>query len=223
MIRRLIVGLRQPVVIARGAILFAAATIGLLFAFSFAELSSTIEQADRASEVAEANLRRVASLNTEVIRQGKVQTADTRRRVKKTERRSKRTTRFLKGEIGLSGVPGKGGVLGRPGVPGGIGPIGPPGLVGPKGEAGESIMGLPGPAGMRGEPGTGLMGSPGTPGRDGTDGEDGPAPTQEQIARAVADYCAARNECRGPPGEPGPPGADGPPGPEGPPGSPIVP
>lgn len=209
--------------IARGAILFAAATIGMLFALSFTELSSTIGKADRASEIATVNLQRIARLNGEVTRQAKVQAADTRRRVEANTGRSERIARFLKGEIGLPGVPGEGGVLGKPGAPGGIGPIGPPGLIGPKGEAGESIRGLPGPAGMRGEPGTGLMGSPGspgTPGRDGTDGEDGPAPTQEQIARAVADYCAARNECRGPQGEPGPPGADGPPGP---PGSPIVP
>lgn len=46
-------------------------------------------------------------------------------------------------------------------------------------------------------------------GPQGPEGDPGPAPTQEQIAAAVADYCAAHNSCQGEKGDSGTPGRDG--------------
>jgi len=116
--------------------------------------------------------------------------------------RTIRIKQFVQGRRGRTGI----------GTPGSIGRAGLDALPGP------SVRRLPGPEGMRGEPGTGLIGSPG---RDGTDGEDASPPSPEQIAQAQADYCAARDACRGPQGDPGSPGMDstvpGPAGPQGPP------
>lgn len=116
------------------------------------------------------------------------------------------------GPAGLPGADGQDGARGRPGDPG-PGPSdeqvaeavldfcaahadcrGAPGtdgqtVVGPAGPEGASIVGPQGP------PGETVVGPP------------GPGPTAEQIAQAVADYCAARAECRGEQGPPGPPGS----------------
>lgn len=46
-------------------------------------------------------------------------------------------------------------------------------------------------------------------GPQGPEGDPGRAPTQEEIAAAVADYCAERNSCRGEPGAAGAPGKNG--------------
>lgn len=210
MIRRLVAELRHPVVLARGVVFAAAALVGILFAVSFATLSSAIERADEASGVARANLQRIARLNSEADRRADAQSVINRRRGLENERRSENTRRFLQGEIGLPGVPGRKGIEGALGAPGSIG------AAGPSGPPGDSIRGLPGPAGMRGADGTGLMGSP---------GEDGQNASSDQIADAVANYCAANNGCRGPQGEAGPIGPPGPVGPQGPQGGPggVVP
>lgn len=69
-----------------------------------------------------------------------------------------------------------------------------------------------GPAGANGTPGAvGAQGQPGSVGPPGVQGADGPGPTGEQIATAVADYCAA-NGCEGDPGPVGPAGETGAPG-----------
>lgn len=46
-------------------------------------------------------------------------------------------------------------------------------------------------------------------GPQGPEGDPGRAPTQEEIAAAVADYCAAHNDCKGEPGAAGAPGKNG--------------
>ena len=55
-----------------------------------------------------------------------------------------------------------------------------------------------------------LSSNPPAAGKDGTDGKDGLDATDSQIAAAVADYCAARDGCRGPTGATGAPGAPAP-------------
>lgn len=73
---------------------------------------------------------------------------------------------------------------------------GPPGPVGPKG---ESITGPKGDT-VVGPPGESITGPPGKDGKDGADSTvPGPGPTDAQIAQAVADYCAAHNDCKGDP------------------------
>lgn len=46
-------------------------------------------------------------------------------------------------------------------------------------------------------------------GPQGPEGDPGRAPTADEIAAAVADYCAEHDSCRGPQGEPGRNGKDG--------------
>lgn len=77
----------------------------------------------------------------------------------------------------------------------------------------EGKDGKNGPPGPEGEPGNqGNDGPPGSSGKDGVDGSTGPqgepgrAPTKEEIAAAVEQYCAEHSQCRG---EQGPAGADG--------------
>ena len=72
------------------------------------------------------------------------------------------------------------------------------------GEVDGDSAGTQGPPGIQGVPGTrGEQGAPGTP------GARGPAPTAAELAAAVADYCAANGDCRGPAGVTGAPGAPG--------------
>ena len=102
------------------------------------------------------------------------------------------------------------------------GATGSTGATGATGQPGESIQGeqgVPGPPGRTGE--TGAQGEPGPPGRTGEPGPPGPGPTDEQVARAVSQYCTANACAQGPAGAdgaPGAPGAEGPAGPAGPPG-----
>lgn len=56
---------------------------------------------------------------------------------------------------------------------------------------------------------SGPTGSPGSPGATGSSGAQGPPPTSDQIADAVATYCGAHNGCQGPTG---PTGSTGPTG-----------
>ena len=68
-----------------------------------------------------------------------------------------------------------------------------------------------GPKGDQGEPGddaTGEAGEKGDKGDAGEPGAQGPGPTDEQIAAAVATYCEGGN-CKGEPGEPGASGEPG--------------
>ncbi|MBB4689835.1 hypothetical protein [Amycolatopsis jiangsuensis] len=44
---------------------------------------------------------------------------------------------------------------------------------------------------------------------DGTDGKRGPGPSDAQVSSAVADYCDAHDQCRGPAGAQGTPGING--------------
>jgi hypothetical protein len=61
-----------------------------------------------------------------------------------------------------------------------------------------------GPRGVKGDNGTdGTDGGPGEPGPTGPAGPTGPPPTDEQVADAVADYCALHAGCQGPPGPAG--------------------
>lgn len=89
----------------------------------------------------------------------------------------------------------------------------------------DGVDGKPGDVGQNGDPG--VDGRPGSPGADslvpgplgpvGIPGVNGPAPTPEQVATAVADYCATRGNCTGLTGPQGPAGADSiVPGPQGP-------
>lgn len=81
------------------------------------------------------------------------------------------------------------------------------------GEVDGDSAGTQGPPGIQGVPGArGEQGAPGTP------GARGPAPTAAELAAAVADYCAANGDCRGPAGAAGAPGATGPTGASGAPG-----
>jgi hypothetical protein len=77
--------------------------------------------------------------------------------------------------------------------------------LGPRGPTGS--RGLTGPAGPAGP--SGANGSAGPVGPTGTPGDNA---TPDQVALAVADYCAAHDGCQG---EPGPTGATGPTGPTG--------
>jgi hypothetical protein len=69
--------------------------------------------------------------------------------------------------------------------------------------------------GASGSPGAdgqdGAQGEPGADGQPGPQGERGPGPTDEQIAAAVASYCA-EGRCQGPPGPQGERGPAGEPG-----------
>lgn len=66
------------------------------------------------------------------------------------------------------------------------------------------VVGIPGERGEAGPPGSeGLQGLPGL------QGDRGPGPTEAEIDLAVANFCAARDGCRGPTGPTGPTGADG--------------
>jgi len=67
-----------------------------------------------------------------------------------------------------------------------------------------------GPGGKAGR--NGNNGLNGHNGASGATGAEGPGPTSDQVAAAVASYCAAHNQCQGPPG---PTGATGPGGPSG--------
>ena len=75
---------------------------------------------------------------------------------------------------------------------------------GPEGRAST----VPGPTGATGAPGADstIPGPTGPTGPAGKDGDRGPGPTDEQIAQAVADYCAAHNDCKGNQGAQGDPG-----------------
>jgi len=79
------------------------------------------------------------------------------------------------------------------------GPIGPPGATGPVGATGD-----PGATGD-----TGATGAKGADGRNGDDGAPGRPPTAEEIAAAVAAYCAT-GACLGPTGDTGATGEPGP-------------
>lgn len=131
-----------------------------------------------------------------------------------------------------------------PPTPPATGAPGPPGPQGPQGPAGEQ-----GPPGSEGAPGS--TGAPGPAGAAGANGETGPGPSDEQLADAVAAYCAQTDTCRagptpgqiraavaaycadqpsgtcvgdpGPQGEPGAVGETGPEGPQGPQGPPGEP
>lgn len=129
------------------------------------------------------------------------------------------------------GPQGERGEVGPPGPEGPAGPTGPTGPPGPTGEPGSTGAGgdtITGPAGPAGQ--DGVNGQNGTDGSDGSDGAmgpagpagpagaDGPGPTEDQVAAAIAAWCAPRNDCVGPQGAEGPPGPAGPSGPQGPPG-----
>lgn len=159
----------------------------------------------------------------------------------------------LPGVAGVPGTVGGRGPVGAPGVPGTPGPAGGRGDAGQAGAAvtGEQVAaavadycGLgrcaapPSPLVVQGAVATYCAdgrcdGDPGDPGRDGQAGDPGapgPGPTAEQVAAAVADYCAVDGRCQGPPGDPGPAGPAGPPGadsavpgPQGAPGDPGAP
>ena len=73
--------------------------------------------------------------------------------------------------------------------------------------AGDACQGPAGQRGQQGEPGQ--PGERGEPGATGEQGPAGPAPTDAQIATALAVYCAAHDGCRGPQGERGPAGETG--------------
>lgn len=76
-----------------------------------------------------------------------------------------------------------------------------------------------GQAGTQGPPGVqGIPGARGEQGEAGSPGARGPAPSAAELAAAVAEYCAANGDCRGPAGAPGatgPTGSSGAPGPAG--------
>lgn len=55
----------------------------------------------------------------------------------------------------------------------------------------------------------GKDGRPGKDGEDGKDGARGPGPTDQQVADAVAEYCAANGGCVGATGPAGPAGVQG--------------
>ncbi len=87
------------------------------------------------------------------------------------------------------------------------------------------IAASPGPAGPAGDTGPqgapGPQGLPGPSGTAGKDGANGANASGDQIAAAVAAYCATHGGCAGPQGDPGPAGtngADGASGPQGDPG-----
>lgn len=88
------------------------------------------------------------------------------------------------------------------GVPGPVGPAAPPAKNGRNGSNGSA--GRSGSDGLNGSNGT--DGAPGKDGINGTNGAVGPAgpgPTDDQIADAIAAYCNAHDQCRGPAGPPG--------------------
>lgn len=116
--------------------------------------------------------------------------------------------------------------------PGATGQAGQPGRAGEPGPPGISVRGPRGPRGARGV--QGIPGAtpvppaplPGPRGDAGSTGDPGRPPTSDEILDAVRTYCAAHDNCAGPPGADsttpgpqGPPGADGAPGAQGPPGA----
>jgi hypothetical protein len=119
---------------------------------------------------------------------------------------TKRDAAALRRCLGLRpGAPGRPGAGGIPGTPGRTGPAGR-GLRGPRG-----LTGSRGDSGAQGLPGVnGSKGDTGVPGRD---------PTSDEIAAAVAAYCADHDSCRGPAGKDGTTGAQGPAGATGSPGA----
>lgn len=78
----------------------------------------------------------------------------------------------------------------------------------------DEIVNTPGEQGAPGP--QGIPGVDGAPGPRGAQGVPGPGTTAEQVAAAVAEYCAASDGCRGPAGATGAQGADGAPGAAGP-------
>lgn len=97
----------------------------------------------------------------------------TQDRSKSNDRRITRVVKFLRGEQGLPGVPGRNGKIGAPGpagMPGDRGPAGRPGPQGPPGATGPE--GPRGPGGPSGAPGP--QGEAGPPGAEGPPGEPGP-------------------------------------------------
>ncbi|MFC8732191.1 hypothetical protein ACFT5B_07015 [Luteimicrobium sp. NPDC057192] len=71
----------------------------------------------------------------------------------------------------------------------------------------DGAPGVPGPAGAEGLAGaTGSAGADGAPGAAGADGKNA---TDTQVAAAVAAYCDAHDQCRGPAGKDGTNGKDG--------------
>lgn len=107
-----------------------------------------------------------------------------------------------RGETGATGDRGSQGPQGDMGERGQQGPPGPPGEDGTPG-----ANGTPGAVGARGS-----NGSDGAPGAQGPQGVAGPGPSDEQVAAAVATFCAANNGCMGPQGTQGAPGPVGEPG-----------
>jgi hypothetical protein len=99
------------------------------------------------------------------------------------------------GPAGAPGVPGQTGATGQPGkdgTPGG--PAGPQGQRGPAGPAGMTgPAGAVGPVGATGSQGE--AGPAGAQGPAGPAGAPGPGPSDDQVAAAVAAYCAAHNGC----------------------------
>lgn len=71
---------------------------------------------------------------------------------------------------------------------------------GPAGPSGSSVTGPPGQSGPSGSTVTG------PPGPAGNDGQNA---TSDQVAQAVASYCADHDQCQGPPGHDGADGRDG--------------
>lgn len=109
-------------------------------------------------------------------------------RIAELERRQ--PERGEKGDAGERGLQGERGEQGLPGRDGDIGPQGLKGDTGPQGQAGEAgPQGPTGPQGERGEP--------------------GPAVSDEQIAKAVAEYFQSNPPPRGEKGDPGPSGPAG--------------
>jgi hypothetical protein len=130
---------------------------------------------------------------------------------------SEGVVRYLRGEQGIAGVPGRNGEIGSPGLPGSEGPPGsqgPKGIQGPKGAKGQA--GEPGQTGETGPPGpagaTGEKGEQGAPGATGTSGSTGP---KGDVGEKGDTGKTGPKGDQGPPGDPGPPGPQGPQGPSG--------
>lgn len=116
------------------------------------------------------------------------------------------TSTPARGEDGDDGQAGPQGPKGDMGEPGRQGPAGEPG---PPGEVGAT-----GATGARGP--SGIDGTQGTQGAQGEPGQPGPGPSDEQVAAALAAFCAANNGCAGPQGPQGTTGPAGEPGAPGP-------
>jgi len=197
-----------------------AGVIGLVALGLFVRGEFTRDRTDEIRAQVRETVQQVNEINRKLARQAKAKADVAGERLDETQRVLIDERILERGPQGLRGGPG-------PAVPGGRGPTGAAGEIGATGGATVGPRGPGGPSGVDGEDA-----------EDGTDGEDGASPTVEQIAQAVANYCAARDQCRGTsgdrglpgmdstvPGPAGPPGADstvpGPPGPQGPPADPI--